>query len=322
VSRVGIAGVDVGGGGLRVCVEAGQSSARRSDVVPVARRRGSVDIDLLAPRIATAVESAADEIGVTRLTAIGIGLTGLPGLVEDPEELSRALRPILHVDSIVVASDAVTTHVGALSSLPGVVVAAGTGAIALGTDFDEVWNRVDGWGVLLGDEGGGAWIGMHGLKAALRARDGRPGGSSALLELMVDGFGYPPDLVAQVYRSRSAHRLASFAPAVAQAATAGDRVAERIWHTAAGHLAEAAIAAAQEVEPRFSWGGKLFDVGELLLAPFTAEISRSIPDARFSAPHGTSTDGALALAQKRSSGSALETRPPYLYVFGTPNGTN
>ena len=56
-------------------------------------------------------------------------------------------------------------------------VAAGTGLIAIGTDLTR-WRRADGWGHLLGDCGSGAWIGRAGLEAALRAYDGRPGGSA------------------------------------------------------------------------------------------------------------------------------------------------
>jgi N-acetylglucosamine kinase-like BadF-type ATPase len=77
----------------------------------------------------------------------------------------------------------VTAYAGALGQSPGGVVAAGTGLIALGTDLDTR-RRADGWGHLLGDCGGGAWIGRAGLEAALRAHDGRAGGSRPLLERM------------------------------------------------------------------------------------------------------------------------------------------
>ncbi len=79
---------------------------------------------------------------------------------------------------MLVSDDAVTAHLGALGGEPGVVIVAGTGAIALAVD--EVAARADGWGTRLGDDGGGYWIGRAGLAAALRAHDGR-GGSRELL---------------------------------------------------------------------------------------------------------------------------------------------
>lgn len=314
MSRVGFAGIDVGGGGLRIRAESTQMSIQWADAIPMARCQGIVDIPLLASRIVAAIEPIADELDIDGFEAVGIGLTGLPGLVEDPGELALLLSRAFRIGSIVVAGDAVTTHVGALKSSPGVVVAAGTGAIALGTDFDRVWNRVDGWGLLLGDEGGGAWVGMRGLRAALRAKDGRPGGSHALLELMVEHFGYAADLIAHVYKSQSAHRLASFAPAVARAARLGDSVAAGIWDAAATHLAEAAVAASRGLEPRFSWGGRLFDAGSILLDPFIAETRRMMPTAQFLPPSGTSTDGALSIAREHFK-DPMRDRPPYLYVF-------
>ncbi|KOG91913.1 ATPase, partial [Streptomyces varsoviensis] len=68
-------------------------------------------------------------------------------------------------------------YAGALGQRPGAVVAGGTGMIAIGSDLSREggWRRADGWGHLLGDLGGGAWIGQAGLTAALRAHDGRTG---------------------------------------------------------------------------------------------------------------------------------------------------
>lgn len=312
----GFAGVDVGGGGIRVRIEAGGGRAYGEDVAPVPRANGQVDLDRLATRIAGVVGSAAHPgAPVDRLAGMAVGITGLPGLVGDPGALWHALRGRFGLGALVVAGDAVTTHVGALGFEPGVVIAAGTGVITLGTDLDGVWNQADGWGHLLGDHGGGAWIGRQGLHAALRAHDGRPGGSTALLERMTARFGHPLDLVALVYEGNAAaHHLASFAPSVGDAARAGDVVAARIWTEAGRHLGQTAVAAATGLDPVFSWGGRLFDAADLLMEPFRGTVCTLLPDAHFTPPRGTSADGALALAR---AASARTLRPyfPYLYVF-------
>ncbi|GAB3987052.1 hypothetical protein GCM10029978_104190 [Actinoallomurus acanthiterrae] len=246
---------------------------------------------------------------------MAIGITGMPGLVRDPGTLWHALRERFDLGTLVVAGDAVTTHVGALGFRPGVVIAAGTGVITLGTDLDGIWNQSDGWGHLLGDHGGGSWIGMQGLHAALRAHDGRVGGSEALLEHLTARFGHPLDLVTLVYESDSAAQLlASFALPVAAAARAGDPVARRIWKEAGRQLGETAAAAASGLEPVFSWGGRIFDAADLLLESFESSVRSLLPDARFTPPRGNSAIGALALAQAAANGS-VRPRSPYLYLF-------
>ncbi|WP_327583059.1 hypothetical protein OHA25_45330 [Nonomuraea sp. NBC_00507] len=343
MSRAGFAGVDVGGGGVRARIETGGVSAYGEDSAPVPRDQGRVDLDRLAARIATVVENATpartagfehatpariagfgQETGapgpdalpaLDRLAGMAVGVTGLPGLVKDPGTLWRALRERLALGTLVVAGDMVTTHVGALGFQPGVVVAAGTGVITLGTDLKDVWNQADGWGHLLGDHGGGAWVGAQGLHAALRAHDGRAGGSAALLERMMARYGHPLDLVALVYESGSAaHHLAAFAPCVGEAARAGDAVARRIWTEAGRQLGQTAVAAAAGLEPVFSWGGRLFEAADLLMEPFQSTVRESLPGARFTPPLGTSADGALALAKAAADGS-VRPRHPYLYVF-------
>ena len=315
MSRLGLVGVDVGGGGIRVRAESAGTVAHAENSVPVPRDKGRVDLGRLAPQIAAVIDGAAPDID--RFTSMAIGITGLPGLVIDPETLWPPLRDRFGLDTLIVAGDAVTTHIGALGFRQGVVVAAGTGVITLGTDLDGIWNQSDGWGHLLGDHGSGAWIGMQGLQAALRAHDGRIGGSPALRERMTAHFGHPFDLVAFVYESESAgHRLASFTPSVAEAARAGDPVALQIWTEAGRQIGQTAVAAVSGLDPLFSWGGRLFDAADLLMEPFQHTIQALIPTAGFVRPLGTSADGAFALAQAAANGS-IRSHPPYVHVFTT-----
>ncbi|NUW31256.1 hypothetical protein HTZ77_07450 [Nonomuraea sp. SMC257] len=309
----GLAGVDVGGGGIRLRIEAGGTTAAGEDPVPAPRRDGRMDLHRLASRVARLVEETAPDLD--RLAGMAIGTTGLPGLVPDPGVLWRALGDRFGLRALVVTGDMVTTHVGALGFRPGVVVAAGTGVIALGTDLAGVWNRSDGWGHLLGDHGGGAWIGARGLQAGLRARDGRLGGSAALLDRLTARFGSPSELVALAYApGAAAHLLASFAPSVAEAARDGDAVARAIWDEAGRELGRSAAAAASGLEPVVSWGGRLFDAGDLLVEPFRDTVTALLPGVRLTPPRGVSADGALALARAAVAGS-VRSRPPYVHVF-------
>ena len=314
-SITAVAGIDIGASGTRVSVDADGAVVKRERMVAMPLQGGRIDEMRLSLTIGEILREAAAERAITSFDRIALGIAGLPGRMDDPGELAHLIGRIVPVETVIVAADAVTTHVGALDGHEGAVVAAGTGVVALGTDFDTVWNRTDGWGLLLGDEGGGAWIGMAGLKAALRAHDGRADGSTTLLESMRAAIGDPLALCEQVYGHETpASTMAAFAPAVADAARAGDQIAAAIWREAATRLADAVSAAAGGVEPLVSWGGRLFDAGEIVLEPFKDAVRSRVPDVRLVVPSGSSEDGALLLA--RTSGDPrVRTHKPYMHVF-------
>ncbi|MCV6971956.1 ATPase, partial [Mycobacterium bohemicum] len=113
-----------------------------------------------------------------------VGAAGALAAPRAARALGEALLAAMGVERVAVTSDAVLAHAGALDGAldgePGVV----TGAVALAIGADGALRTADGWGPLLGDEGGGAWIGAAGLRAALRAHDGR-GPATALLHALL-----------------------------------------------------------------------------------------------------------------------------------------
>jgi N-acetylglucosamine kinase-like BadF-type ATPase len=310
-----VAGVDIGASGIRVIVDANGEQAGHERAVALPLDGGEIDQPALTELVERELMRAASRIAVSSFACIAIGMAGFPDRLDEPDRLAGLIHRAVSVESVIVTGDVVTTHVGALGRQEGVVIAAGTGVVALGTDFDTVWHRVDGWGLLLGDEGGGAWIGSAGLRAALRAYDRRAGGSRTLLERMQAAFGEPHTLIEHVYHDGApASRLASFAPQVADAARAGDTVAAGILRDATTRLAETVSAAASAVEPLISWGGRLFDARDVLLEPFKEAVRSRVPGARMVDPSGSSVDGALLLA-KGHGDAPLRSREPHLYVF-------
>lgn len=258
-----------------------------------------------AGAIARAVIAALADLGNAQPTAICIGSTGVPGRLARTHLLAQQLFAETSAEIVVVAGDSLTTHVGALGYRPGTVIAAGTGAMALGTDHRDRWQRADGWGHLLGDLGSGAWIGARGIAAALSALDGKAG-SDLLLKLLLERYGTTTGLVEAVYHGQwPASEIARFAPVVAEAALMGDLVARHIWHEAAFELARSVVAASDGLPPRFSWGGGLFRVGSMLATPFAREVLRRVPGAEVSAPQAGSVEGALAIARGYVRGTTL-----------------
>src|SRR6201997_1793938 len=166
-------------------------------------------------------------------------IVGAAGALTPPDAaraLGDALLLSLRAQRVAVTSDAVIAHAGALDGRPGVVLIAGTGVVALAISADGALRTADGWGPWLGDEGGGAWVGAAGLRAALRAHDGR-GPSTTLLDAAHARFGAPQTWPTQL---TDAAALATFAPDVL--AAKGDAVAQAIVSAAAEALTATARA--------------------------------------------------------------------------------
>jgi N-acetylglucosamine kinase-like BadF-type ATPase len=195
---------------------------------------------------------------------------------------------------------------------PGGVGVGGAGPGGGVWTFDSAVACVDGWGHLLGDAGSGFWIGRRGLDAALRAHDGRGGGSPLLARLVERDVGpldRLPELAARAGAGPVA-AIASFSVQVAEAADAGDDVARHIWREAAAHLADSAVACARRLNPNsstpiaVSWLGGLFAVPDaLLLEPFLARIRATFPAADLMPAAGDALAGAARLASPGARGA-------------------
>ncbi|MFI9201400.1 N-acetylglucosamine kinase [Streptomyces sp. NPDC053048] len=297
-----VLGVDSGGSGLRVALAAVDGDGpvpTWSSPVPVGTGRRGIDARALLAAVLPAASELLGRAGARGCAAACVGAAGMAMLGEDLRAvLPRALREALGVRRLALASDAVTAYAGALGQRPGAVVAAGTGLVALGTDLsgEGGWRRADGWGHLLGDCGGGAWIGRAGLEAALRAHDGRAGGSRALLARAEAVFGPVRELPGKLYpRTDRPAVLASFAPEVARCA-ADDAVAADILRAAARHIAGAAAAVCPSSAAAVALTGGLFRMGDHLLTPLHEELQLQLPHARTVAPEGDPLAGSVTVA--------------------------
>ncbi|HVW34980.1 MAG TPA: BadF/BadG/BcrA/BcrD ATPase family protein, partial [Acidimicrobiia bacterium] len=309
-------------------------------------------VEALTSTVASAVVAAAaarHEVGQVEM--ISAGLAGLLGTRDVAPAVAARLHERLGATRVSLCGDVVAAHAGALPDPEGgVVVVAGTGAVAFGavpvkvpeedgTATEGLWSSpremavtgreaggdgrsgwvvdsavacVDGWGHLLGDAGSGFWIGRRGLDAALRAHDGRTGGSPLLARLVERDIGpldHLPQLAARAGAGPVA-AIASFSVQVAEAAAAGDDVARYIWLEAASALADSAVACAQRLNPgsqipiAVSWMGGLFSVPDsLLLEPFLARMRSTFPAADLVPPAADALAGAARLATPGARGA-------------------
>ncbi|MFD5181638.1 N-acetylglucosamine kinase [Streptomyces sp. NPDC058372] len=305
-----VLGVDSGGSGLRAALApagAPQDAVTVTGSHPVRTSAAGIDaghfMELLLPLVRELRERVPD--GDEPPVAVAVGAAGMATLGDDLRAgLPEALAAYGVRGPLALAADAVTAYTGALGVRPGAVVAVGTGMIALGTDL-RGWRRADGWGHLLGDSGGGAWLGRAGLEAAFRAFDGRAGGSKALLARAEERFGPLPGLPAQLYpRPDRAAVLASFAPDVARCARKGDGRAAALLVEAASHIVDAVEAVLPDREGgEVAFTGGLFRLGEPLTVPVGEELARRLPGARVVPAAGDPLHGAVVLASALASGT-------------------
>jgi glucosamine kinase len=135
---------------------------------------------------------------------------------------------------IAVTDDSEAALLGAFDGAPGIVVIAGTGSIACGSDSSGALVRIGGHGFLLGDDGGGYWIGRECLRAALSADDGS-GPATALCGVVAQIYGADlRDAVRRVHAEPTNRQL--FTALVPLAAAVDDDVATDIFARAAQHL--------------------------------------------------------------------------------------
>src|SRR5438045_2968301 len=134
-----------------------------------------------------------------RPAAICLGIAGVDR-PDDTAAVHSIMRRIGAKAQVVVVNDALVALVAGAGDSPGVVVVAGTGSIAYGRDAAGRAARAGGWGYLLGDEGGGFWIGRSALTAVVRQFDGR-GPSTRLTDMVLEEMqlGNPTELIHAVY---------------------------------------------------------------------------------------------------------------------------
>jgi N-acetylglucosamine kinase-like BadF-type ATPase len=175
-------------------------------------------------------------------------------------------------------------------TLHGVAVVSATGATAWAVRADD-GRRVSlgGWGSLLGDEGSAYAAGLLGLRAAVRAFEGRAE-PTGLVDALCQHFHirretFQHDMIRVAYQKPlSRAEIAALAVLVTRLAAGGDPTACQIIDKVAMDLANLALHAARrlfhpaETFPVAAAGG-LFNAGPVVVKPLQEGLSREFPHA-------------------------------------------
>ena len=295
-----VLGVDGGQSGIRL---RHSQSDRIVEVEGVSHQEG----DTIAA-VADAVTEGWRHGGFDPVDRVVLGLTTAPADPDGRDRLCRLVGSAIAAPQVWLADDAVTSHAGALSLGWGVSIVAGTGVACLAVPRVGAPRIIGGHGYLLGDEGGGFWIGSRGLRAVLRAAEAR-GPDTSLAVAARRRFGPLADLHVRLHAGdRAVDAIARFAPDVLESAAAGDAVATDIIDEASEELllvarAGAAWAGGGAVTVPLALGGRLLEPGtELRRRLLDRLIGTRLPVAPRSAD-ASALDGAVLLGRAGDLGA-------------------
>jgi glucosamine kinase len=211
-----------------------------------------------------------------------------------------------------VVGDEVIALDAAFQGGAGILQIAGTGSNCIGRMATGERESAGGYSSVLGDEGSGYWIGLHGIRQALRAYDA--GEPSIIL-----------DRVAAEWETSSLEELVNFgnstvnlgngvpgpdfsalAPIISAAAEEGDAVANRVLLQAAADLAEFILLVRHKLRQRHGLveevpvaftGGVLEKMG-IVRARLADLLKQAAPHMPFRQEGVVAVEGALWRARK------------------------
>ena len=188
---------------------------------------------------------------------------------------------------IKVLSDRDIAVAGILGGGDGTLAQIGTGSFFV-RRRDGITRHVGGWGLVLGDEASGAWLGRELLRSVLLAHDGLMT-ATPLTRSVMDHVGGHPDSIVMFASNALPGDFAALAPVLFDGFAAGDPVARHV--VGLGLVALETILTTLDGDQ----GGDLYLTGGIgdRYRPLLSETLR----ARLAAPHGDALSGAAGIGR-------------------------
>lgn len=274
--------VDGGGTNCRLALEA----EGERHVVLLGPANVSTDMDLAATTIRNGLVRMAAECGVEYDALCRVpAYLGLAGVVD--AEYGTLFGEELPLERVIVDDDRRPAVRGALDAADGSVAGIGTGSFLARQSGGQI-RLAGGWGSRLGDEASGFWIGKTALVLTLDVADGIRE-ETGLTRSLMDRFGGKPRGIVHFSIAATPKEVAALAPAVVEAAEAGDPVGREVLMRGAAYIRDMLEAIGwRKGEPLCFLGG--------LSGAYRDYLPKAM-QAAIQPPRGTALDGALALAR-------------------------
>jgi len=203
-----------------------------------------------------------NNISKDSLKFISAGIAGLDR--EKDRNILQSIFASMNLScDVILQNDSYTSLAGGLDYQDGVIVASGTGSVAVGKKGAN-YHRVGGWTHVLGDEGSGYSIGLNALKLVMKVYDGRIEKTKLYYELLHEiGVEDPRDTITYTYdKVHNTREIASLAPLVLEYLEAKDSLALRLVNRTVDDLYDL-------VCPLI---GKLYEAEEAFLFTYSGSI--------------------------------------------------
>lgn len=254
-----VLGADIGGTATRVVLAGPDGSVHGAGRAGGGNLRSSRPEDVAAHLTAALRDAlAAAGLGV-RIDAAHLGIAGAgdAGTAAARSVVARAWADAGAPEPsvpVVVGDDLEIAFASAAHGVDGLLLLAGTGAVAGRIQGGRVVARCDGMGWLLGDEGSAVWLGLGALRAVAADLDGR-GPATALTAAVLDALGVagatgqdPRQALIGAAYGAAPSTYGRLAPLVTAAAGAGDATARTLVAAGAAALLRTAARAASRVD--------------------------------------------------------------------------
>lgn len=256
------------------------------------------------------IEGIREALQEETVEGIGISLAGID-TSEDWKIMAGGLKGALIVLAqetgvpfkdlpVVLENDVFGALMSVQGNFSGNVLAAGTGAVALGINPEGKVIRVGGWGHLIGDEGAGYSIGHQALIAMMASFDGY--GPKSILETKITehlGLAQVQDISDWLYLNKSLTKeIAALVPVVVEAASMDDFISKKILERsgrALGLLTMALLRKTQSSE--IGMVGGIRNIWEWLEQSFLNTIQEDFPNLQILKPKYPPSVGAALLSK-------------------------
>ena len=220
-----------------------------------------------------------------------VGVMGIAGA--NVGNVAVRLAEDLDFARIRVVSDREITIAGVLGKADGTLAQIGTGSFFV-SQRQGVTKQIGGWGLQLGDECGGAWLGRELLRCTIKAYDGLIEESALTRDVMHRFQGVAGNIVLFA-KTASPQDFGQFAPDIFEAQTTGDKVATAIFRSLIDDLRQILIALDAHKTGRIFLCGSIGERLRGLLQTGTIDGLGNDLTALLSSTEGDGLRGAISL---------------------------
>ena len=225
--------VTVDGGGTQCRAAIFEADGRRLGHATCAFANLVTDFEDSRRHITEAIDAAYRDAGMADMSERSdIAVLGIAGA--EIGDLSTRLEGALDFATVRVMSDRDIAVAGILGDKNGTLAQIGTGSF-FARQHDGRLSYAGGWGLTLGDECGGAWLGRELLRAVLMAHDGLLEGSP-LSAQVTSNIGNGPDGIVMFAATATPADFAELAPVLFEAHESGDSLVNHVLTHAVADL--------------------------------------------------------------------------------------